>query len=140
MSTISSARHSLVFAGLTFCLFLIVGYISDLILLRHPGWMIADDMIMAVAAAVVVLLYERERGRLLAEKLRVVREMNSFVRNELQILYASTEHLDKARVSAIENSVERIDWALRELLPGGRPLTAPVKVIGERKGDAERSA
>ena len=62
--------------------------------------------------------YERERSRFLAEKLRVIREMNAFVRNELQILSASQEHPDKTRVNTIERSVERIDWALRELLPG----------------------
>jgi hypothetical protein len=43
---------------------------------------------MAFAAAVVVFLHDRERSRLPCEKLRVIRDMNSFVRNELQVLYA----------------------------------------------------
>ena len=80
--------------------------------------MLIDDVILAFAAGIVVFQYERERSRFLSEKLRVIREMNAFVRNELQILNASVEHLDRARVSAIESSVGRIDWALRELLPG----------------------
>jgi hypothetical protein len=58
-----------------------------------------------------------ERSRFFAEKLRVIREMN-FVRNELQILYASQEHPHNTRVNTIERGVERIDSALRELLPG----------------------
>ena len=78
-----------------------------------------DDITLAALAALVVYQYERERSRLLAEKLRVIRNMNAYVRNELQILYASLEHLDASRVKTIESSVERIDWALRELLPGG---------------------
>ena len=72
---------------------------------------------------VVVFQYERERTRFLSEKLRVIREVNAFVRNELQILNASVEHLDRPRVSTIESSVARIDWALRELLPGKETLT-----------------
>lgn len=141
MRTISSRRHSLFLAASAFVLFLVFGYVSDLIVLRHSGWVIADGLIMATAAGLVVLFYERERGRLLSEKLRVIRDMNSFVRNELQILYASTEHLEKTRVSAIEHSVARIDWALRELLPGHHPSPAAVvKNIGESKDNAERSA
>lgn len=85
--------------------------------------MLIDDVILALAAAVVVFKYERERTRFLSEKLRVIREMNAFVRNELQILNASVEHLDRARVSTIESSVARIDWALRALLPGKEMLS-----------------
>ena len=84
--------------------------------------MLIDDVILALAAGVMVFQYERERTRFLSEKLRVIREMNAFVRNELQILNASVEHLDRARVSTIESSVARIDWALRELLPGKETL------------------
>lgn len=98
---------------------LLLGYGADVVLVRHPTWIFIDDLILAALAGLVVYQYERERSRLLAEKLRVIREMNAYVRNELQILYASLEHLDAGRVRAIENSVERIDWALRELLPGG---------------------
>jgi hypothetical protein len=108
---------------LAFVVVLVVGYGADLFLFRHPAWMLIDDVILALAAGVLVFQYERERTRFLSEKLRVIREMNAFVRNELQILNASVEHLDRARVSAIESSVGRIDWALRELLPGKEMLT-----------------
>ena len=82
--------------------------------------MIADDLFLATVAAFVVFRYERERSRFLSEKLRVIREMNAFVRNELQILYASLAGPEKVRIQAVERGVERIDWALRELLPGRR--------------------
>jgi hypothetical protein len=108
---------------LAFVVVLVVGYGADLFLFRHPAWMLIDDVILALAAGVLVFQYERERTRFLSEKLRVIREMNAFVRNELQILNASVEHLDRARVSTIESSVGRIDWALRELLPGKEMLT-----------------
>jgi hypothetical protein len=88
-----------------------------------------------------VFLYEKERGRILSERLRVIRDMNAFVRNELQVLYACLDHPEKARVPTIERSVERIDWALRELLPGVHIRSGtPVEEISERSRDAERSA
>ena len=37
----------------------------------------------------------------------------------------TVEHLDPGRVRTIEHSVERIDWALRELLPGGHVPEMP---------------
>ena len=64
----------------------------------------------------------------------MIREMN-FVRNELQILYASQEHPHNTRVNTIERGVERIDWALRELLPGREMASKekqPVKSVNER--------
>ena len=123
MSVQPSLRQSFFLAGLAFVLFLVFGYFSDLILLRHRAWLVADDLILALAAATVVFLYERERSRILSDRLRVIRDMNSFVRNELQILYSCLGDVEKTRVSTIERSVERIDWALRELLPGTQVLT-----------------
>jgi hypothetical protein len=123
VKTIPSLRQNLWTASFAFIIVLLVGYGADLFLFRHPAWMLIDDVILAFAAGIVVFQYERERSRFLSEKLRVIREMNAFVRNELQILNASVEHLDRARVSTIESSVGRIDWALRELLPGKDTLT-----------------
>lgn len=130
MAYVPNARHRLLIASVTFFAVLVLAYGADIVLMRHPTWMYVDDVILAVLAALVVYQYERERSRMLAEKLRVIREMNAYVRNELQILYASLEHLDKGSVRSIEHSVERIDWALRELLPGGHvPEMPPVRSI-----------
>lgn len=118
MSDVPNARHRLLIASIAFFAVLVLGYGADAVLVRHPTWIFVDDLLLAILVALVVYQYERERSRLLAEKLRVIREMNAYVRNELQILYASLEHLDAGRVRTIEHSVERIDWALRELLPG----------------------
>ena len=141
MSTQSSTRHQLFLAGLAFSVVILVGYGSDLILMSHPRWMIADDLILGVAAALIVFHYEIERGRILSEKLRVIRDMNAFVRNELQLLYAYIEHPDKGRIAVIERSVEHIDWALRELLPGRHHLSdAPVQPIRESGDSINRTA
>lgn len=79
---------------------------------------------LAIVAAIVVYRYERERSRFLSDRVRVIRDMNAFVRNELQILYASLAASEKTRIQAVERGVERIDWALRELLPGGHASVA----------------
>ncbi len=122
MSTLSTQRQGLILSFGIFVFVFLVGYFSDMVLIRHPGWLLADDLILAAIAGLLVYVYERERSRLLAEKLRVIRDMNSFVRNELQIVYASLENPREPRVHEIEKSVQRIDWALRELLPGTQML------------------
>jgi hypothetical protein len=136
MSTTPSVRYRLLLSGFAFFLVLIVGYGSDFVLTRHPDWIIADDLILGIAAALVVFQYEKERSRFFSEKLRVIRDMNAFVRNELQILYASLERPEQTRVTAIERGVERIDWALRELLPGGH--TPEVSSVGSRDLSEDR--
>ena len=119
MSTIPSTKQRIFLAVFAFLVVLVVGYASDATIHRHPKWKLADEIGLGVAAALVVYAYERQRSRMLAEKVRVIRDMNAFVRNELQVLYATLNAPEKSRVPAVERSVERIDWALRELLPGG---------------------
>jgi hypothetical protein len=138
----SSTRQCVVRAGVAFCLVLGVGLVSDFVVPPHSPWMIADDLILGLAAAMMVFAYEKERSRFLSNRLRVIQEMNSYVRNELQVLYACLEHPEQTRVPTIERCVERIDWALRELLPGGRSLSdAPTeKLLDRRRDNIERSA
>ena len=140
MKTMPSVRQNLRTASLAFGVVLLVGYGADLFLSRHPSWMLIDDLVLALSTGIVVFHYERERTRFLSEKLRVIREMNAFVRNELQILNASVEHPDRTRVSTIERSVERIDWALRELLPGKETVPKPLANLSRPNEQAKRSA
>jgi|SRR5579859_5166961 len=119
MFTIPSKGQRFALAVLAFIVVVMVGFGSDLTINRHPKWMIADELFVGLLGACVVYAYERQRSQALFEQLRVIRDMNAFVRNELQILYASLDAPEKTRVPIVERSVERIDWALRELLPGG---------------------
>jgi len=125
MTTIPSVRQRLLLAFFTFLMVLVVSSASDIILIRRPSWIVVDDLLMALFPALLVYRYEKERSIFLEEKLRVIRDMNAFVRNELQVLYASIEHPKEQSMQTIERSVERIDWALRELLPGRSLLDAP---------------
>lgn len=62
---------------------------------------------------------ERLRRNVMRERLRTIAEMNHHIRNSLQVItYASATRQDAESVEMIRNSVERIEWALREVLPG----------------------
>ena len=62
---------------------------------------------------------ERLRRNVMRERLRTIAEMNHHIRNSLQVItYASATRQDAESVELIRTSVERIEWALREVLPG----------------------
>ncbi|MFZ0707472.1 MAG: hypothetical protein WAM71_17870 [Candidatus Korobacteraceae bacterium] len=62
---------------------------------------------------------ERERRGLVQQRLRTIAEMNHHIRNALQIIaYANVTSDKEKSVELIRSSVERIEWALREVLPG----------------------
>ena len=50
-----SLRQSFFLTGLAFVLFLVFGYLSDPILIRHRAWLVADDVILALAASTVCI-------------------------------------------------------------------------------------
>ena len=63
--------------------------------------------------------YERLRRNLVHERLRTIAEMNHHIRNALQVItYATASKPQPGSVELIRSSVERIEWALREVLPG----------------------
>lgn len=67
---------------------------------------------------------QRLRRKLVRERLRTIAEMNHHIRNSLQVItYATAADTDQS-VELIRDSVERIEWALREVLPGHVPAPA----------------
>jgi len=61
---------------------------------------------------------ERLRRKLVRERLSTIAEMNHHIRNALQIITYATAAGNDESVELIRSSVERIEWALREVLPG----------------------
>jgi len=61
---------------------------------------------------------ERLRRKLVRERLRTIAEMNHHIRNALQVITYATAADTEESVDLIRDSVERIEWALREVLPG----------------------
>src|SRR3984957_3606542 len=78
-----------------------------------------DDLLGGLVAGSIFYLYERHRLRRLSEQLHVIDLMNHHIRNALQpLMLTPDESGGMAHVKLIEECVRRIDWALREVLPG----------------------
>jgi hypothetical protein len=97
-----------------------VGLRTVLDRLSVTGLMAAvDDLLTGILAGLMVYAYERHQHKLMMEKMRVIAEMNHHVRNALQpIVYSPflTEQAEQIRI--IQEGTRRIEWALREVLPG----------------------
>ncbi|MBO0912138.1 MAG: hypothetical protein J2P13_10120, partial [Acidobacteria bacterium] len=80
---------------------------------------VLDDIGGALVAGLLVYRHESVRLKFLTEKLRTIEMMNHHVRNALQVIVDSAYlHGHGDELKQIQDSVRRIDWALREILPG----------------------
>src|SRR5262245_59167030 len=80
---------------------------------------VVDDICGATVVGLFVYRYERGRARYLRERLKTIELMNHHVRNAMQVIIDSVYvHGHAQQLAEIQNSVKRIDWALREILPG----------------------
>jgi hypothetical protein len=101
-----------------------------------------DDLILGVLAGLLVFAYEQRRSRDMRKKLAVIAAMNHHVRNALQTI-SYLPYTDQAKqVQLIQQSVNRIQWALREILPGEmeheQNLPPASKVVGIDKTDVAK--
>jgi hypothetical protein len=80
---------------------------------------VADDILGGLIAGLLVFWYEHARSRYVMERLKTIALMNHHVRNALQVIALST-HMppDAEQIARMKDAVERIEWALREVLPG----------------------
>jgi hypothetical protein len=121
-------------ALLTFSIFLLVtasGYGFDRMLNRDgvnrkviTG---ASNVLTGLVVAGLFLELTRNvqnRRRLVQARLEVIADMNHHIRNALQVLsYASVTHGGEKETEMMRDSIDRIEWALREVLPGYLPET-----------------
>ena len=78
-----------------------------------------DDLLGGLVAGSIFYLYERHRLRRLREQLHVIDLMNHHIRNALQpLMFLTFEPEATAPTKVVDECVRRIDWALREVLPG----------------------
>lgn len=99
----------------------------------------ADDLVIGVLAALVVFAYEQRHYKATLNKIRVIAAMNHHIRNALQaISYAPYADQEK-QIRLIADSVNRIQWALREILPGevdeNHQPAGEVSGVPETKGE-----
>ena len=104
--------------------FFFLGSLSDLWLQQHAARLsiaILDDALVGIGAGLLVLLYERRQRRNMIRKLEVIRLMNHHVRNSLQVIsLAASAPQQQELADKVQEAVGRIEWALREVLPGQR--------------------
>lgn len=116
----------------------------DIVLLKHqetPAAIMISNGLVALLAAMLVytlLAYGREQRRLIMERMEALNEVNHHIRNALQAL-AFTEGALKGTKEGVtvSESVQRIQWALLEVLPKVEPNYEPLQGSA-RQRDAER--
>jgi hypothetical protein len=109
---------------------------------------ISDTVAAAVVAffASYTFTLHRQREAEVRERVERIVEMNHHVRNALQVItYWSLAERDKKEVELIRQAVDRIEWALREVLPSGLgrsvpPRREPLKIQPSDKAVKGRSA
>jgi len=61
---------------------------------------------------------DRQRRQFVSERLHTISEMNHHIRNALQVIsFYSRKEADEKTISALDQAVNRIEWALSEVLP-----------------------
>lgn len=86
----------------------------------HGAWEWLDNVVCGLITGFMVFSYEQHRYAMVREKLHVIAAMNHHVRNALQpIMYLTgSTVLHKEQVELLRESVNRIQWALTDILPG----------------------
>ncbi len=119
-SGINSPRASLLTGAIIALGVFTVATIGDVLILdlkANPLWAIGDHVALGAFAGAIVLVYDRRRRRDLHEKISSIHEINHHIRNQLEVIeYSAWATHDQQHMERIDESVQRIDWALREIL------------------------
>jgi hypothetical protein len=105
--------------------------------------LVSNLVVGLVAAALVYVLSIRERQRqaYVDCRLRVIADMNHHIRNALQVISFYSRKGEKQEVGIVE-AVERIQWALREVLrqlPEMSPVQQNGRVLDFKNQGQERT-
>jgi len=92
---------------------------------RHQERLLAEGLSALIVSCLVAKLASvtRQRHRLTVARMQVIAEMNHHIRNALAPISLSVDAIENQQlIRAISEGVDRIDWALREILPREMPL------------------
>jgi hypothetical protein len=103
----------------------LIGAGMDMAILReHESRRLAVELSDALGGLIAgglvfkLLQYERERRERLRQKIAIIADMNHHVRNALQVIsFHAYSTGDQEQLEAVRESMERIQWALKEVLP-----------------------
>lgn len=124
----ASPRMKLVFVGVALVSFLVTEIMHLLLvpdLGRHWERLLAEGISAVIVALLAVRLVHAANQRREAALLRmqVISEMNHHTRNALQAICLTAESTQNQQcIRVISESVDRIEWALREILLRRIPL------------------
>jgi hypothetical protein len=114
-------------AALALLIFSVGAWMDWLVLDRMLSYraMLASDVAVAVLAGLLlfkVLADARRHHRETLRQMETIAEMNHHIRNALQVIaYHNVSHPSSGQaVEQVGEAVERIEWALREVLPERR--------------------
>jgi hypothetical protein len=106
----------------------------DLVLLQRqetPAVIVISNGLVALLAATLVytlLAFGRRQRRLIMERMEALNEVNHHIRNALQALAFTAGALQGTKEGVTVNeSIQRIQWALREVLPKVEPTYEPLQ-------------
>jgi len=92
---------------------------------RSPERLLAEGFSALIVSCLTAKLVQisRERHRLTMARMQVIAEMNHHIRNALSPVSLSVDAVENRQLNrVISEAVDRIDWALREVLPREIPL------------------
>lgn len=94
---------------------------------RWERWLAETVSAAIVALLTVKLIHSANQLRAAALlRMQVISEMNHHIRNALAAICMSTESIENQQcMQTISESVDRIEWALREILLRRKPLPEP---------------
>ncbi|MBV9145337.1 MAG: hypothetical protein JO065_05430 [Acidobacteria bacterium] len=103
-----------------------VGILFDRLLLREgvprPDLLALSNLLTGMVAGAFfwqAMRRDRERRNFVRERLHTISEMNHHIRNALQVIsFYSYREQDEKTLDMLRKAVNRIEWALKEVLPG----------------------
>ncbi len=109
----------------TFFVITLMGILMDSLLLKEglPRFdllVLSNALVGGVAAVLVIVLAlrQQQRAAFVSGRMRVIAEMNHHIRNALQVIQFSARGPGtEGEMQAMREAVQRITWALREVLP-----------------------
>lgn len=121
------ARQSGLLAILVVVIVFALGFILDLTLLKEGfprrDLMFVSNLIIGITVGWLFYQFarnEKNKREIMSQRLHTIAELNHHIRNALQIIrYAEGAKTtqDATQLQLINESVARIEWALREVLP-----------------------
>lgn len=123
-------RRPFFLVGMSFALVTAVGFALDRLLLDTglSRWhtILFSDAITGTVAALFLAYRQQQHRRemeLMEQRMQIVADMNHHIRNALQVIvYFAQNAQDRESADRLRDSIDRIQWALREVLPRYSPV------------------